>query len=201
MNIRTPRIAVLAASIMAVGLAGCSQYVKKDELNAAVQQLQQKQQDQQQQIDDIKQQMQSQFSKYDSQITAMQGRVSVDTVAHFAFNSADLNDQDKPALQNFAETISKYHPNVLITVEGFADPAGSRAYNRKLGMERANAVRDFLVSSGINASQVRAVSYGADSNRQVVKGASHDRGADNRRVSLTVDSTGAGAVASAAPAD
>lgn len=201
MNIRTPRIAVLAAGILAVGLAGCSQYVKKDDFNAAIQQLQQKQQDQQQQIDAIKQEMQSQFSKYDTQITAMQGRVSVDTVAHFAFNSADLNDQDKPALQNFAETISKYHPNVLITVEGFADPAGSRIYNRKLGMERAKAVRDFLVSSGINASQVRAVSYGADTNRQVVKGASHDRGADNRRVSLTVDSTGAGAVASAAPAD
>ncbi|MEW9572420.1 OmpA family protein [Rhodanobacter sp. Si-c] len=199
MNIRTPRTAVLAASILAVGLAGCSQYVKKDDFNAAIQQLQQKQQDQQQQIDAIKQEMQSQFSKYDTQITAMQGRVSVDTVAHFAFNSADLNDQDKPALQNFAETISKYHPNVLITVEGFADPAGSRAYNRKLGMERAKAVRDFLVSSGINAEQVRAVSYGSATNRQVVKGASHDRGADNRRVSLTVDSTGAGAVASAAP--
>ncbi|HET8764959.1 MAG TPA: OmpA family protein [Rhodanobacter sp.] len=196
MKIRTPRITVLAAGIMAVTLVGCSQYVKKDELNAAVQQLQQKQQDQQQQLDGLKQQMQSQFSKYDSQITAMQGRVSVDTVAHFAFNSADLNDQDKPALQNFAQTISKYHPNVMITVEGFADPAGSRAYNRKLGMRRAKAVRDFLVSSGINASQIRAVSYGSATNRQVVKGASHDRGADNRRVSLTVDSTGAGAVAS-----
>ena len=199
MNIRTPRVAVLTASIMAVALAGCSQYVKKDELNAAVQQLQQKQQDQQQQIDAIKQQMQSQFSKYDSQITAMQGRVSVDTVAHFAFNSAELSDQDKPALQNFAQTIGKYHPNVLITVEGFADPAGSRAYNKRLGMKRAEAVRDFLVANGINASQVRAVSYGKDADRQVVKGATRDRGADNRRVSLTVDSTGAGAVASAAP--
>ena len=199
MNIRTPRVAVLAASILAVALAGCSQYVKKDDLNAAVQQLEQKQQDQQQQIDAIKQQMQSQFSKYDTQISAMQGRVSVDTVAHFAFNSADLSDQDKPALQNFAETISKYHPNVLITVEGFADPAGSRAYNRRLGMKRAKAVRDFLVSSGINSSQIRAVSYGKDANRQVAKGASRDRGADNRRVSLTVDSTGAGATASATP--
>jgi peptidoglycan-associated lipoprotein len=200
MNIRTPRIAMLAAGITAVALAGCSQYVKKDELNAAIQQIQQKQQDQQQQIDAIKQQMQSQFSKYDTQITAMQGRVSVDTVAHFAFNSADLSDQDKPALQNFAETISKYHPNVLITVEGFADPAGSRAYNKRLGMKRAEAVRDFLVSSGINADQIRAVSYGEDANRQVAKGATRERGADNRRVSLTVDSTGAGAVASAAPA-
>lgn len=199
MNIRTTRTAALAAGIMALGLAGCSQYVKKNDFNAAIQQLQQKQQDQQQQIDDIKQQMQSQFSKYDAQITAMQGRVSVDTVAHFAFNSATLSDQDKPALQNFAQTMSKYHPNALVTVEGFTDPAGSRGYNRHLGMERAKAVRDFLVQSGLGEDQVRAVSYGEDSNRQVAKGASHDRGADNRRVSLTVDSTGAGAVASAAP--
>ena len=199
MNIRITRIAVLTASIMAVGLAGCSQYVKKDDFNAAIQQLQQKQQDQQQQIDQIKQQMQSQFSKYDSQITAMQGRVSVDTVAHFAFNSATLDDQDKPALQNFAETMSKYHPNALVTVEGFTDPAGSRGYNKRLGMERAKAVRDFLVSSGMGADQVRAVSYGEEADRQVAKGASGDRGADNRRVSLTVDASGAGAMASASP--
>ena len=199
MTIRTLRTTVLATSLMALGLAGCSQYVKKTDFNTAIQQLQQKQQDQQQQIDSIKQQMQSQFSKYDAQITAMQGRVSVDTVAHFAFNSATLNDHDKPALQNFAETMSKYHPNAMITVEGFTDPAGSRGYNKHLGMERAKAVRDFLVSSGLNADMVRAVSYGEDANRQVAKGASHDRGADNRRVSLTVDSTGTGAMASAAP--
>src|SRR6185312_3078472 len=145
------------------------QYVKQSDFNTAIQQLQQKQTDQQQQIDAIKQQMQSQFAKYDSQITAMQGRVSIDTVAHFAFNSATLSEQDKPALQDFAATIGKYHPGVLITVEGFADPAGSRAYNKKLGMQRADAVRDFLISSGLSADQVRAVSYGEDSNRQVAR--------------------------------
>ena len=115
MNMRITRMAVLAAGFMTLGLAGCSQYVKQSDFNTAIQQLQQKQQDQQQQIDAIKQQMQMQFSKYDSQITSMQGRVSIDTVAHFAFNSASVNEQDKPALQDFAATISKYHPNVLIT--------------------------------------------------------------------------------------
>ncbi len=195
MNTRITRMAVLTAGLMAVGLAGCSQYVKQSDFNAAIQQLQQTQHDQQQQIDAIKQQMQSQFSRYDAQITSMQGRVRIDTVAHFAFDSATLSDQDKPALQDFASTISKYHPNVLITVEGFADPAGSRAYNKKLGMARANAVRDFLISSGMAQDQVRAVSYGEDVNRQVVEGATHDHGADNRRVSLTVDAVGAGATA------
>ena len=199
MNTRITRVAALTAGLLTIGLAGCSQYVKQSDFNTAIQQLQQKQTDQQQQIDAIKQQMQSQFAKYDSQITAMQGRVSIDTVAHFAFNSATLSEQDKPALQDFAATIGKYHPGVLITVEGFADPAGSRAYNKKLGMQRADAVRDFLISSGLSADQVRAVSYGEDSNRQVAKGATHDQGRDTRRVSLTVDATGAGAVATTAP--
>jgi peptidoglycan-associated lipoprotein len=199
MNTTITRVAALTAALMTMGLAGCSQYVKQADFNTAIQQLQQKQTDQQQQIDAIKQQMQSQFSKYDSQITAMQGRVSIDTVAHFAFNSATLDEQDKPALQDFASTIGKYHPGVLVTVEGFADPAGSRTYNKKLGMQRAEAVRDFLVSNGLSADQVRAVSYGEDSNRQVAKGATRDQGRDNRRVSLTVDATGAGAVATTNP--
>ena len=199
MNTTITRVAALTAALMTMGLAGCSQYVKQADFNTAIQQLQQKQNDQQQQIDAIKQQMQSQFAKYDSQITAMQGRVSIDTVAHFAFNSATLDEQDKPALQDFASTIGKYHPGVLVTVEGFADPAGSRTYNKKLGMQRAEAVRDFLVSNGLSADQVRAVSYGEDSNRQVAKGATHDQGRDNRRVSLTVDATGAGAVATTNP--
>lgn len=199
MNTTITRVAALTAALMTMGLAGCSQYVKQADFNTAIQQLQQKQNDQQQQIDAIKQQMQSQFAKYDSQITAMQGRVSIDTVAHFAFNSATLDEQDKPALQDFASTIGKYHPGVLVTVEGFADPAGSRAYNKKLGMQRAEAVRDFLVSNGLSVDQVRAVSYGEDSNRQVAKGATRDQGRDNRRVSLTVDATGAGAVATTTP--
>ncbi|PWK84324.1 OmpA family protein [Fulvimonas soli] len=193
MTLHVPRTAALAAALLAVGLAGCSSYVKRTDFDAAIQQLQQKQQDQQQQIDAIKQQMQEQFSKYDAQITSLQGRVSVDTVAHFDFNSSTLREQDKPALQNFAQTLAKYHPDVLVTVEGFADPAGPAGYNQRLGMERARAVRDFLVSSGLSADKVRAVSYGEARNRQVAKGAVRENGADNRRVSLTVDSVGAGA--------
>ena len=198
MNSRAYRVALVAAGIMAVSLAsGCSQYVKKADFDAAIAKLQQADQNQQQQIDALSQKMQSEFSKYDARISKLQGRVNVDTVAHFAFNDATLRDEDKPALEDFAKTIKEYHPNVLITVEGFADPAGSISYNKKLGMKRAEAVRDFLVSSGLSADQVRAVSYGEAKNRQVVPGATHDKGMDNRRVALTVDFAGPGALASA----
>ncbi|NII10480.1 OmpA family protein [Oleiagrimonas sp. C23AA] len=186
----TPRIAALAAAALAVGLSGCSQYVKKSDYDAAIAQLRQNDQNQQQQIDALSQQMKDTFAKYDARITQLAGRVKVDTVAHFGFNQSDLREQDKPMLDDFAKVIREHHSDALITVEGFADPAGSKAYNKRLGMKRAEAVRDYLVQDGLTASQVRAVSYGEASNRQVREGATRDQGQDNRRVSLVVDFAG-----------
>src|SRR3546814_17397158 len=70
-----------------------------------------------------------------------------------------LREQDKPFLNEFASVIREHHPNVLVTVEGFADPAGSAAYNKRLGQRRAEAVREQLVQAGgLSADKVRAVS-------------------------------------------
>ncbi|WP_274382278.1 OmpA family protein [Pseudoxanthomonas wuyuanensis] len=81
--------------------------------------------------------------------------------------------------------IRSSHTDALITVEGFTDPAGSIAFNKRLGQKRADAIRDYLVSSGgLSAQQVRAVSYGEDSNRQVHPGAVGEAGRGNRRVVL-----------------
>jgi peptidoglycan-associated lipoprotein len=181
----------LAVGIAAIALGGCSNYVTKADFNAAVQKLQAKDQDLQSQINSLSQDMKQQLSKYDAKITAMQGRISIDTVAHFGFNESNLQDNDKAMLDDFAKVMNKYHGNALITVEGFADPAGSKAYNMKLGMKRADSVRNFLVSdAGMNPDKVRAVSYGEARNRQVEPGKTHEAGADNRRVTLVVDFTG-----------
>lgn len=174
-----------------VAFAGCSNYVKRSEFNAAIAKLQNTDQNLQQQIDSLSQDMKQHFSQYDAQITALQGRIRVDTVAHFAFNKADLNDKDKAMLDEFAKVMQQHHSDALVTVEGFTDPAGSASYNKRLGKERADAVRNYLVNqAGMAASQVRAVSYGESQNRLVKPGASHDAGASNRRVSLVIDFAG-----------
>ena len=81
----------------------------------------------------------------------------------------------------------------MVTVEGFADPAGSTAFNRNLGQQRAEVVRDYLVGTGgLSAGQVRAVSYGEEQNRQVRPRATGDEGRDNRRV--VIDYAGAKAM-------
>lgn len=175
-----------------IGLAGCTSYVKKVDYDAAIAELRSNDQKQQKEIDDLAAQMQQKFADYDAKIAAMAGRIRVDTIAHFAFNDATVSEQDKPVLDEFAKAVAASAPGALITVEGFADPAGSRSYNMSLGMRRAEAVRDYLVSTGgLSADRVRAVSYGEATNRQVNKGESGDNGEPNRRVNLVVDFAGA----------
>ncbi|HEX7342216.1 MAG TPA: OmpA family protein [Rhodanobacteraceae bacterium] len=189
------RAACLVVGMTAmVAFAGCSNYVKRSEFNATIAKLQNKDQSLQQQIDSLSQAMKQGFAKYDTEITAMQGRISVNSVAHFAFNKATLRDQDKAKLDEFAKVMKAYHSNAIVTVEGFADPAGSVAYNKKLGLARADAVRNYLVNQdGMSASQVRAVSYGKAKDRLVKPGAKGPgtTGMDNRRATLVVDFAGA----------
>lgn len=192
MSSKVYRSLCLAVGVTAaVAFAGCTNYVKRSDFDAAITKLQGTDQSLQQQINSLQQDMQSHFAKYDTQITAMQGRIRVDTVAHFAFNQATLQDQDKAMLGEFAKVMRAHHSDALVTVEGFADPAGSTAYNKRLGQKRANAVRDYLVNNeGMAASQVRAVSYGEAHNRQVKLGATHAAGEVNRRASLVIDFAG-----------
>lgn len=68
---------------------------------------------------------------------------------------------------NFAEEISqvaatmKEHPELYLTLEGFADPRGSDRFNQKLSEKRAQAVMQKFVSEGIPADRIRTHGKGA----------------------------------------
>jgi peptidoglycan-associated lipoprotein len=188
---RTSRNALLAVSLLTVALGGCSNYIKRDEFDSTIADLRATDQRLQSQLDTLSQ-------KHDALVTQLAGRTRVETGAHFATGDATLSEQDKPLLDDFARVIRESHSDAVITVEGFADPAGSTAFNRRLGQRRAEAIRDYLVGAGLSAEQVRAVSYGEDKNRLVRPGAVGEAGRDNRRVSLVVDYAGAPAPRSTA---
>lgn len=181
---RTSRNVLLAVSLLTVALSGCSNYIKRDEFDSTIADLRATDQRLQSQLDTLSQ-------KHDALVTQLAGRTRVETGAHFATGDATLSEQDKPLLDDFARVIRESHSDAVITVEGFADPAGSTAFNRRLGQRRAEAIRDYLVGAGLSAAQVRAVSYGEDKNRLVRPGATGEAGRDNRRVSLVVDYAGA----------
>ena len=129
-------------------------------------------------------------TEFGAKITAMENGVKVTFPVNFAFDDASVRPEDEPALQRFADVAQKHFQGAVITVEGFADPAGSRAYNIALSKRRAETVRARLLASGLTEEQIRAVGYGES--RLVVPNASHDdSGAElNRRVVFVIESKG-----------
>ena len=187
--------ALLGAAL--VTLVGCSNYVKRADFDAAMAEMRSRDSAIEAKADanaaaiaGLKQELAEKFAKYDKAIAEMSGKVRINAMAHFDYDSSDLRDEDKAALDELANVIGNSHPGSLITVEGFTDAAGGSGYNKRLGMARADAVRDYLVSAGLPADSVRSVSYGEASNRQVDAGATGENGMANRRAAVVIDRIG-----------
>jgi peptidoglycan-associated lipoprotein len=125
-------------------------------------------------------------TEFGTRITAMEGQVRFMMPVHFGFNDAAVREQDHAALERFAQVAGTHYRGAQITIEGFADPAGTAAYNLRLSRERADAVRDFLVARGIDGSAIRTVGYGKT---RLVRNAQRDEpGAElNRRVTFVIE--------------
>lgn len=125
--------------------------------------------------------------EFGARITAMESGMRFAFPVNFAFDDANVQEQDREALERFADVAGRYYPNATITVEGFADPAGSTQYNQRLSQERAENVRNLLIEQGLDGMNLRAVGYGE--NRQVAEGAWGDQeGAEkNRRVVFVIE--------------
>jgi outer membrane protein OmpA-like peptidoglycan-associated protein len=99
-----------------------------------------------------------------------------DTV-NFAFNSAVLDGQAQDILRRQAHWIRQF-PEVRFRVYGHTDLVGSDAYNKALGLRRAQAVVAFLGTQGISRSRLEAmVSFGKT--RPVIQTTNEER--QNRR--------------------
>jgi hypothetical protein len=77
---------------------------------------------------------------------------------NFEFNSSKLVD-GFPSLLRLAELLQK-NAGYKVNLEGHADTLGANGYNQKLGLDRAAAVRDFLVKYGARTGQITTTSQG-----------------------------------------
>lgn len=80
----------------------------------------------------------------------------VSPMVNFAFDSAELDAGARDILREQANWIRQF-PEVRFRVYGHTDRVGSDAYNRALGLRRAQAVVSFLTSQGISRSRLEAV--------------------------------------------
>jgi peptidoglycan-associated lipoprotein len=87
--------------------------------------------------------------------------VNVGDRIFFDTDSTSIRADAAQTLDRQAQWLARY-PNYAITVEGHADERGTREYNIALGARRAQAVRDYLTSRGVEANRMRTISYGKE---------------------------------------
>jgi peptidoglycan-associated lipoprotein len=103
---------------------------------------------------------------------------------HFAFDSYELDEGARQILRDNAEWL-KDNAKVRVEIEGHCDERGTVEYNLSLGERRAAAVRDYLVSLGIDAGKIRIVSYGKE--RPADPGHNDSAWAKNRRAEFFLE--------------
>ncbi|MCB2230043.1 OmpA family protein [bacterium] len=101
----------------------------------------------------------------------------------YATNSYEPDDVSKQQLDSIALRIRAY-PDTKIEIRGFTDNSGSETTNQTLSENRANGVRDYLVSKGVPAEQLTAKGYGEDPAYFVADNATPEGRAKNRRVEI-----------------
>ena len=97
----------------------------------------------------------------------------------FAENSSELSSTSVASLDKQAAWLARF-TNYSVTVEGHSDEKGDVKKNKRLSEQRAQAVRNYLSSKGVEPGRIHAVSYGRD--KRVAKCNDVSCWSQNRRV-------------------
>ena len=101
----------------------------------------------------------------------------------FEFDSSRLTAESRPVLDDVAADLKKY-PRLQVELQGHTDSKGSDAYNLKLSNQRAQSVREYLLSQGVGAQQLIAKGYGES--QPVADNKTEEGRTENRRVVMQV---------------
>ena len=102
---------------------------------------------------------------------------------YFEFDSAKIKPRSRPVLDRAVEVLNE-HTSIRIEISGHTDSKGTPAYNRTLSEARARSVRDYLVSQGVDPSQLETRGAGMD--EPVASNANARGRAKNRRIEFTI---------------
>lgn len=191
-----------------VALVGCG-YAKRDDVDAQFAQMRDEMQSEMQtshtaingrvdaldgrvnglegRVTAVESDLQSMRTEFGAKIDELEGMLAFNVPVNFGYDESDIDMDDQAVLNRFASVVKEHYPGAIVTIEGFADPAGSAAYNKRLGMNRANSVKAYLESQGLVGDRIKTVSYGEDSERLVNDGRGPEAGWENRRVVLVID--------------
>lgn len=102
---------------------------------------------------------------------------------NFATNSADIEPASKTRLANEVVPVLEANPDVRVRIDGHTDSRGDAAYNQSLSERRAESVRDYFTSQGIDASRLETRGFGET--QPIAPNDTADNLRKNRRTELT----------------
>jgi peptidoglycan-associated lipoprotein len=175
-TIRLAKVAAVALVIAGIAAAGCAKKTRLDDgtpydaeaVGAGV--------------GDETLTEQSSLERYRRGLDPEEGGVLKDV--RFAYDSYDLDANARDVLAANASWL-KEHPGTRTEIEGHCDERGTIEYNLALGQRRANAVRDFLTSSGVGLTRMRTVTYGEE--RPAAQGSGESVWSKNRRAEFVIE--------------
>jgi OOP family OmpA-OmpF porin len=117
-----------------------------------------------------------------------QSKITLQADTLYDFDKATLKPEGQATLDKIAKDLSKIKLEVIIAV-GNTDSVGSDAYNMALGQRRAQSVKAYLVSKGVDGSRIYTESKGKSN--PVASNATAEGRSKNRRTDIEVVGTAA----------
>ncbi len=107
------------------------------------------------------------------------------STVYFEFDRVEFTPATKARLQQIRDYLAADKDIDLMMIEGHTDNKGARYFNQVLGQKRAEAVREFLLKSGVDANRVKVVTHGE---RKPVADNKTESGREkNRRVVIEIE--------------
>lgn len=162
---------------------------QRQQADQARQQAEQSAQQAQQQAAQMREQLKNQLNQVLQTRETARGLIVNMSDVLFAFNKYDLKPEAREKLAKVSGILLAY-PNLKLQVEGYTDNIGSDEYNQKLSEERADSVRDYLVSQSVPDGIITAQGYGKT--HPIADNTTNSGRAQNRRVQLVVSGNAIG---------
>jgi outer membrane protein OmpA-like peptidoglycan-associated protein len=110
--------------------------------------------------------------------------LQIDEQILFEYRKATLAPGSERPLARVVELLAM-HPEILeVTIEGHTDPSGEAGFNERLSLQRAEAVREWLVRRGVEGGRLKVAGFG--SQRPVASNDTEEGRRKNRRVIFVV---------------
>jgi OmpA-OmpF porin, OOP family len=103
---------------------------------------------------------------------------------NFETGSTKLTPESAPTVESLV-VILKAYPNVAVRLEGHTDSTGDAAANKKLSLDRANTVREIMITGGIADARIGTDGYGPE--KPIAPNETEEGRAKNRRTELVVE--------------